>query len=269
MRQSAPADASVHTLETTLATWEEQLAGLERQAVALLQSVRRLRKAAHEGTLATFPTAAAAVRDDAAKLHEAVGLVAEPPAIDIAQAFETGAFVAELADAAKAANVTLVQRDGRITAYPVVLRLEARSQGVRVGRRLERRIRPSFLAAQLNALQQRPNRFNARAFLDRTLKAYAVLAPQWHPARGGEGPLVALADLHEVLTLWPAAAADYPQEEFLCDLLRLDRQPDARTGRGLRFELGGSTGTKGAKRLSVFDEAGVQHDYFAIRFITE
>jgi hypothetical protein len=51
--------------------------------------------------------------------------------------------------------------------------------------------------------------------------------------------------------------------------LGLDRAPDARSGRGHRFELGGSTGTKGAKRLTVFDEAGAQHDYFAIRFVAD
>ena len=93
-----------------------------------------------------------------------------------------------------------------------------------------------------------------------------MLAPDW---RSGEGPLVALAALHDVLTLLPAAAADYPMEEFLVDLLRLDREPDARSGRGHRFELGGSTGTKGAKRLTVFDETGAQHDYYAVRFIAE
>jgi len=122
------------------------------------------------------------------------------------------------------------------------------------------------LARQLKAIQQRPGRFNARSFLDRLLRAYAVVAPDW---RSGEGPLIALASLHDVLTLLPAAAAEYPMEEFLVDLLRLDREPDARSGRGHRFELGGSTGTKGAKRLTVFDETGVQHDYYAVRFIAE
>jgi len=78
---------------------------------------------------------------------------------------------------------------------------------------------------------------------------------------------VALAELHGQLTLLPAAAADYPQEEFVADLLRLDRQPDVTTGGGYRFELGGSTGRKGGKRLTVFDETGGQHDFYAIRFI--
>ena len=113
----------------------------------------------------------------------------------------------------------------------------------------------------------------SRAFLDRLLKPYALLAraedAAWRANQPGSGPLLALADLHEMLTLLPAAAADYPAEEFACDLLRLDRHPDARTGRGHRFELAGSTGKKGAKRLTLFDETGAQHDYYAIRFILD
>jgi hypothetical protein len=266
MNDSAATRDSGQPLETTLAAWDEQLGALERQAAAMLGAARRLRKAAQEGAVAGFAAAVAAVRQDAAKLQDVVAQAAETPAIDVAAAFASGRFMAELAAAAASANVTLVQRDGRITAFPVMLRLEARSQAVRIGHKLERRIRPSFLVRELKALQGRPNRFNARGFLDRLVRAYAALAPDW---RSGEGPLVALADLHDLLTLLPAAAADYPLEEFLCDLLRLDRQPDARTGRGYRFELGGSTGTKGAKRLSAFDETGAQHDYFAIRFSTD
>lgn len=254
------------SLETVLATWEEQLAAVERQAAGALRSAKRLRKAAQDGAVASFPAAIAAMRQDADRLGEAVAESADAPALDIAEAFGNGAFLAELAAAAKAADVMLVQRDGRITAYPVVLRLEPRTQAVRIGNKLERRIRPSVLIAELKKLQQRPNRFNARAFLDRLLKVYNILAPQF---RGGEGPLIALSDLHEVLTLWPQAAADYPVEEFLCDMLRLNKLPDSRSGRGHRFELGGSTGTKSAKRLSAYDETGAQHDFYAIRFVMD
>ena len=262
----------VPALEDTLAAWDEQLASLERQAGATLRAAKKLRKAAHEGTVAGFPAAVSELQKNAAALHTALGDVAVPD-VDLAGAFADGRFLSELAGAAAALNVTVVQRDGRVSVYPLALRLEARSQAVRIGRQLERRIRPSFLARHLRDLQQRPNRFNARQFLDRLLRAYTALAaprdPAWQPNRPGEGPLVPLADIYDLLTLLPAAAADYPLEEFLLDLLRLDRQPDARSGRGHRFELGGATGTKGAKRLSAYDETGAQHDYYAIRFISE
>ena len=264
MSDSQPEAAG--SLETTLDAWETSLARLEQQAAQVLRAAKQLRKAAQEGALASVGPAQGALREGAARLTETIARHAGMPAIDIPAAFENGSFLAELSQAAAAAGVTLVQRDGRITAYPVVLRLEPRNLGVRIGRKLERRLRPAVLARQLKALQQRPTRFNARSFLDRLLRGYTVLAPDW---RSGEGPLVALAALHDVLTLLPAAAADYPMEEFLVDLLHLDREPDARSTRGHRFQLGGSTGTKGAKRLTVFDETGAQHDYFAVRFATD
>jgi hypothetical protein len=273
MNDLEPPGSRFAGLEDTLAAWDEQLAGLERHAGQVLRAARKLRKAAQEGAVAAVPAAIAELQDNATKLQATVSQAAVAPEIDLAAAFDSGAFLGELSRAAAAAGVTLVQRDGRISVSPLSLRLEARAQAVRIGHKLERRIRPSFLARHLRDLQQRPNRFNARTVLDRLFRAYVVLAdaraPDWQPNKPGAGPLVPLADLHDLLTLIPAAAADYPLGEFLLDLLRLDRQPDARTGKGHRFELGGSTGTKGAKRLSAVDETGAQHDYYAIRFTSE
>jgi len=270
-----PSDAPqlARSLEDTLAALDGHLSDAEKQAVALLKAARRLRRAAREGNVASLPAAIAAAQADAARTGEPFANAAAVLDYDVAEAFASGAWLDELAAAAKAAGVVLVRRDGRVTAYPVALRLDGRAQGVRVGRRLERRIRPSFLAAQLKALQQRPERFNTRQFLDRLFLLYDSKAraedPAWRPTRPGQGPLVALAELHDQMTVLPAAAADYPQEEFTSDLLRLDRQPDATGSQGHRFELGGSTGRKGGKRLTLFDETGEQHDYYAIRFILE
>jgi hypothetical protein len=262
-----------HGLEDALAALDAQLADAEKLAANLLKAARRVRRAAKEGMVASLPAALAAAKAEAERTSEPFTRAAATLDYDVADAFANGAWLDELAAAAKAAGVVLVRRDGRVTAYPVALRLDARAQGVRIGRKLEKRIRPSFVAAQLKALQQRPERFNARQFLDRLFSLYESKAraedPDWRPNRPGEGPLVSLADLHDLLTLLPAAVADYPQEEFVADLLRLDRQPDATDSRGRRFELSGSTGRKGGRRLTLFDETGEQHDYYAIRFIME
>jgi hypothetical protein len=260
-------------LEDTLAALDVHLAEAEKQAASLLKAVRRLRRAAREGAVASLPAAIVAAKADTERNGEPLIKAAATLDYDVADAFASGAWLDELAAAANDTGVVLVRRDGRVTAYPVALRLDARAQGVRIGRKLEKRIRPSFVAAQLKALQQRPERFNARQFLDRLFALYENRAraedSAWRPTRSGQGPLVSLADLHELLTLLPAAGADYPQEEFVADLLRLDRQPDATDSRGRRFELSGSTGRKGGKRLTLFDESGEQHDYYAIRFILE
>jgi hypothetical protein len=263
----------VRGLEDILAALDVHLADAEKQAVALLKAARRLRRAAAEGAMASLPTAIAAAQADGNRTVAPLAKAAAMLDYDVSDAFATGTWLDELAAAAEAAGVVLVRRDGRVTAYPVVLRLDARAQGVRVGRKLEKRIRPSFVAARLRALQQRPDRFNARRFLDRLFRLYESKAraedPAWRPTQPGQGPLVSLADLHELLTVLPAAGTDYPQEEFVADLLRLDRQPDVTDSHGRRFELAGSTGRKGSKRLTLFDETGEQHDYYAIRFIVE
>jgi hypothetical protein len=263
----------VRGLEDTLAALDEHLADVEKQAAALLKAARRLRRTAAEGAMASLPAAIAAAQVDANRIATPLAKAAAMLDYDVSDAFSTGAWLDELAAAAAAAGVVLVRRDGRVTAYPVALRLDARALGVRLGRKLEKRIRPSFVASRLRALQQRLDRFNARRFLDRLFRLYESKAraedPAWRPTQPGQGPLVSLADLHELLTVLPAASADYPQEEFVADLLRLDRQPDATDSHGRRFELAGSTGRKGGKRLTLFDEAGEQHDYYAIRFILE
>jgi hypothetical protein len=149
-------------LEDILAALDAHLADAEKQAMALLKATRRLRRAAREGAVASLPAALAAAQADAARAGEPFANAAAALEYDVAEAFDSGAWLDELAAAAEAAGVVLVRRDGRVTAYPVALRLDARAQGVRLGRRLERRIRPSFLVAQLKTLQQRPERFNAR-----------------------------------------------------------------------------------------------------------
>ncbi len=143
-------------LEDTLAALDVHLAEAERQAATLLKAVRRLRRAAREGAVASLPAAIAAAKADADRNGEPLAKAAATLDYDVADAFASGAWLDELAAAAKDAGVVLVRRDGRVTAYPVALRLDARAQGVRIGRKLERRIRPSFVAAQLKALQQRP-----------------------------------------------------------------------------------------------------------------
>jgi hypothetical protein len=257
-------------IEAGFAALEQRLAEADRRAAGLHAAIRKGLRAAREGAAAALPDALAQSRrqlgDLAATLEEATAL----PVPDLAAAFRDGSFATELKAQAEAAGVRVVERDGRITAFPLIVRLEPRAQAVRFGRKLERRVRPSFLTGLLRAAQLRPDRFQARGFLDRLFAAYRPLAaaiePGWRAEAGAPGPLVPLLDLHDLLTLLPAAASDYPVEEFAADLLRLDRAPDATTGDGRRFAYAAATGTKGRKRLTVFDEQGGQHEYFAIRF---
>ncbi|MGC8477144.1 MAG: hypothetical protein ACP5NP_12385, partial [Acetobacteraceae bacterium] len=260
-------------LEPLLDQADAALAEAERQLLATHKTLRSLRRATREGTLANLATRMAEAAESLAAAAPPLAAAAAEFAYDFPTAAADGSYLAELAAAARAAGLTLVRRDDRIIAFPVALRLLPRDNAVQIGTTRERRIRPGFLAAQLKRLQSRPDRFNPRGFLDRLVRPYTLLAraeaPGWRPESPGAGPLVALADLHEILTLSPAAAAEYPREAFVTDLLRLDRAPATTSSRGHRFEFAGSTGKKGAKRLTMFDEQGHQHDYFAIRLVLD
>ena len=143
-------------LEDALVSLEAHLDNAEKQAGTLLRSVSRLRRAAREGLIADLPAAIAAAKAVAERSSEPLLKAAATLNYDVAHAFASGAWFDELAVAAKEAGVVLVRRDGRVVAYPVALRLDARAQGVRVGRKLEKRIRPRFVAApQRNAAAPR------------------------------------------------------------------------------------------------------------------
>ncbi len=169
-----------------------------------------------------------------------------------------------MAEAARQ-GVTINERDGRLSAFPLVLKLDVKTQSVRVGRKMVRAIRPSALVKSLKVAQQ-AGRFNAAGFLEQLWRAYQHLVPSsWKPQGGSDGPAVSLSQIYALLTLLPAAAADYPREAFGCDLLRLNRAPDTRTKGGLGFALPASTGSKGQDRLTVYDERGGEHIFVGSR----
>ena len=137
---------------------------------------------------------------------------------------------------------------------------------MRIGGKIERRLRPSLVVRELRR-RQASTSFNAGAFLAMLFRAYGWAAgrsdPHWRADGIGDGPVVMLADIQDILTIGPA---EFSPEAFAVDLLRLDRAPDTHTRQGHRFALPASTGTKGRGRIGVYDEAGVEHVYFGIRF---
>ena len=257
------------TLEGQIETLDGALGEAEKAAAALLSRVKALRKRVGGGEIGALPGLFEPLPRLTETFGAAIEVAQETLTYDAAAALSDGSYLQELMAAAEAQGVTLIERDGRLTAFPVLLKLEAKVPGVRIGRKLERRLRPSAVVRLLRAAQQ-AERFNAPRFLSRLLSGYAYLAPVaqpgWKADQGKPGPVVALNDIHALLTVHPAAAADYSREEFGCDLLRLNRLPDTRTSGGLGFTLPASTGSKGRDRLTVYDETGAEHVFVGIRF---
>ncbi len=256
---------SIH-LDDELNRLDAALGAAERQAKTVLSGVRALRRQAASGTVAGLPRRLEQLPAVAEPLAEALRAASGSFDYDAEAAFAGGAYLQELQAAAAARGLVLVERDGRITAFPLLLRLEPAVPAVRVGRRLQRQIRPGVLTAHLKKAQD-SSAFNAESFLETLFRAATHLARADARADAPRpGAVVPLLDIYELLTLRPGAAADYPREAFAVDLLRLDRAPDTRTRRGHRFSLPASTGSKGRSRLTVYDERGAEHVYVGIAF---
>lgn len=257
------------SLEAQIETLDQLLAEAEKQGKALLARVRGLRKKAGAGEIASLAGLFDPIPRQAEQFAQSVQAARESVTYDAATALADGAYLAELQAEAKAQDVVLIERDGRLTAFPLLLKLEPRIPGVRIGRKLDRRLRPSVVVRLLRDAQA-ASKFDAGRFLGQLFSGYAYLAPLgqpgWRADKRGAGPVVALNDLYALLTVLPAAGAEYSREAFACDLLRLDRAPDTRTRAGHRFALPASTGSKGRDRLTFYDEGGAERVYVGVRF---
>jgi hypothetical protein len=255
-------------LDDELGRLDAALAAAERSAKTVLAGVRTLRRQAATGVVAGLPRRLEQLPASAEPLADALRTASSSFSYDAETAFAGGSYLRELQAEAATKGLVLVERDGRITAFPLLLKLESSIPAVRVGRKLERRIRPGVLTGLLKAAQD-SSAFNAEAFLEMLFRAATNLARADQRAdEPRPGAVVPLLDIYELLTLRPGATAEYPREAFAVDLLRLDRAPDTRTRRGHRFSLPASTGSKGRSRLTVYDEHGAEHVYVGIAFRT-
>ena len=264
--------AAPSSIDHSLAEWDTRIQAAERQVEALLSALRAVARVSHLGQVRSIPEVVRSAREKAAVIEATIDAATQPPSLDLPAAFADGSYGRELEAAVADAGGRLVAGEGgRLIAFPLLLQLDVDSLSIRVGRQRERRLRPSVLARRLAGMQKKQRRFDPRRFLDRLFKPYRLLAKaqghDWAPERDEDGPFVRLSELHDILTLLPAAAIDYPRDAFLIDLLDLDVHPDATSTRGHGFVFAASSGTRGAQVLSGYDRQGVRHDYFAIRFV--
>jgi hypothetical protein len=246
--------------EDELAALDARLERAQKAAEGLVNGLKRARRATRTGQVSEIVKGLDALDARASDAQSAARDLAGAWTFDTSSYMADGRFLADLQAAAAEQNLTMFERDGRIYCFPLLLRIDANQSAMRVGRKMERRIRPSELARLLAKAQKRPQRFREEAFLDLIWRTYRRLL-----GRGEGGRVVALIDIHDTLTLLPGA--DYPREEFARDLLLMDRRPDLRTRGGDRFEFPRGTTTKGMKPLIVYDEQGTERVYYGIRFV--
>jgi hypothetical protein len=250
--------------EDVLVALDARLEKAQKAAEGLLNGLKRVRRAARDGNVTDIVKGLDGLDARLADTQSAACDLSGAWRFDTSAYMTSGRYLADLQAAAAEQKLDMFERDGRIYCFPLILRIEANQSAVRVGRKIERRIRPSELVRLLVKAQKRPQRFREEAFLDLIWRTYRrLVGREWNGTDPGR--VVALTDIHDTLTLLPGA--DYPREEFARDLLLLDRRPDLRTRSGERFEFPHGTTTKGIRPLIVYDEQGAQRAYYGIRFV--
>jgi hypothetical protein len=259
--------APVSDFEESLLALDAKLDEVQKLEKAVVAAIGRTRAALKVGRVADISRGLGIISQRRDQANAAAGELANGWSFDASGYLTDGRFVEDLKKAAREKGLLLFENAGRIYCFPLLLRVDAKEIAVKLGKRLERRIRPSELVELLANAQKRPQRFRETQFLELLYRAWRRLAGgDWQGT--GSGPVVGLADIHETLTLLPGT--DYPIEEFGRDLLLLDRQPDLRTRDGCRFEFPASTLSRGRmKRVSAYDERGGERAYIGIRFVKE
>jgi hypothetical protein len=230
-------------LEQALETFQGQVeASLDRVA-ALTKRLKKLRSAAVSGDLREIDKSLGDLKDVAAAVNEHSGSLAF--GFDDSNYFPD-AFLGEILDAAQAKGLTVFAQDGKLYCYPLLVRVKPAERAVQIGKKTERGVRPSALAAKLRQLQAKPARFKPADFLGLLHRAYR------HCASAKESPVLTLAEIYDVLAR---------------DLYLLDKSGVTRMDNGTEFRFSASTGTRNvASTFICIAEDGSEKRYYGIGF---
>ena len=250
---------------------EQALADLERDADS---AVRSLTSALKEAKKVKAAAAAGLFRELRQSLDGAVRLadaatsatrdVRDSWTFDEQAYFAGGGYAKEVLALAAEEGVQAFESDDRILCYPAIVQVSSDTTVV-IDKKKDRRTRPSVLVATLRALQSKPAKFKAEAFLEALAAAYDL-------ARGRQGArpgtTVKLVDVYSVLTVMPGSAKDYTKQEFARDLYLLDQDGTTRAKDGRTMSLPASALTRGSAsdKLTTVSRSGQAKLYVGISF---
>lgn len=258
-------------LEQALARLEGAADAALKGAAGVTSALKRVRAAAQTGNLRDLRPALSAAERAVSGLGEEAQRVKAAWDTDEEAYLAGGAYVRELLNAAAQVGLRIYELDDRLYAYPTLVQILAVERTALIDRNRERRLRPSVLAGQLKALQERPPRFKAEAFLETLFDVYTIAVDQAVARRGldvvGPNPVVRLLDVYGLLTLRPGQTREYSRQEFARDVYLLDQGDVATTRKGATVSFPASTATKGTSgTLRVITRGGQEKLYYGLVF---
>jgi len=244
--------------DKTVAAWLE----LSKKQTA---AVQKLQKAIETGNLRDMEK----LRQAALNATQKASMQADDcPALEFdASAYlsPNGEFLAELKRAAEKASVRLSERDGIIFSYPVLVRPEPNTPGVRIDKRLDLNIRPETLVAMLKKLQGKDPKARPLQFIEVLYEGYELVRAKRKIDAYIDLPL---SQIYDVLTLLPGTRGDYTLLDFTRDVYFLSSSDVQTTRNGFRMSLPASTVSRerNAKILPFVTRDGYEEQFASIRF---
>lgn len=250
-------------LEAALNSFQREADDAVRALMSALRETKKLQAAAVHGQLRELRSgidSSAALADQAA---DAVRELRTAWTFDESAYFADGGYVREVLALAELSDLKAVVSDDRILSYPVIVQVSPADATLVIDKLRERRVRPSGLVRHLKALQARPPRFKAEAFIEALVAAYDLTL-------AGKGlraaSTIKLVDVYSVLTLMPGSSREYSKQEFARDLYLLDQSGVVVTRSGRALSLPASALTRGSGVLSTVTRAGEVKVYAGISF---
>lgn len=264
-----PATPGAPTFEQGFAAVEAAADAAEAAARTLAATARRLRKTAQDGTLVKLRREIEQLEAALTAARERVGSAvtswpfAEP---EEEASYVREQYAAELLSAAAAIGLNVAERDEALVCSPSIIQVLPADRALKIDGKKRNAIRPSKLAADLQAMQQiRPkSEAQQQRFLEALLRAYKVIIGDADAALFHSARVVPLAKVYAVFTSLPGSSAQYTRTDFARDVYLLDSSSVTATRAGLRVKFTGSV--RQGRAVSFVDRNGNVIRYYGVQF---
>lgn len=255
------------TLEAALAEMEKRAEVAALSAKKYANALLAARKSSAHGDLAGLKKALADARETLRVAQVEFGNVATSWPFsedDEVEYFQSGRFIQEVMDVSSSIGLSAVTEDGQLMCYPSIVRVDPTRRAVTIDKKAYRNVRPTVLAAHLQAQQKRGAKFKPGPFVE---ALYAAWDYARH-ARMKRGPAldVAVDKIYAVLTVAPGAGREYARQEFGRDLFLLESTVGIATKRGAVPHFSRSTGARSGGGITIVREDGTPVVYSSVRF---
>ena len=261
-------------------TFEQAFSDVEAAAIAtttaatqLASIAKQFRKAAKDGNLSGMRRAEARLTESLARLRQEVDNASSswPYKDEEERRYLSEHFSEELRNIANGMQLEIFERDGMLISYPSTIRILPNEGAVSIDRKKVSSIRPSKLASELLANQQRGPRFRPQVFLDALFKAYNIISGPQNPGTmiddSANAPVIPLESIYEVFTAMPGSNREYDRMDFARDIYFLDSGDILKTKSGLQVSFPMSAAARSGKKIFSFvGPDGNLINYYGIKF---